>query len=289
MIAVLRSPSRRVYDEAILVLRALEIPFERRYVGGAYEIHVREEDASRASRELVEYMREEPLVPERLAGAARRGRPWPGAVAYVVIIVLCYQLADRHLFGLDWWGSGMLDASAVRAGAWWRTITALMLHSGVEHIVSNIVFGAFFGALLAEATGNGLGWLIFVLSGFLGNAANVLVRSGEHYAVGASTAIFGAIGALAAHELARGWTDARDMARRWAPLIGGVILLGYLGAGGENTDVLAHVTGFVAGVVLGLGAGRARLLRRAGPRLQAAFAAVAVLLLVVAWAFALGA
>jgi membrane associated rhomboid family serine protease len=289
MIIVLRTPSRRVFDEGTLVLKALEIPFERASHGGLYELLVHDEHAARASRELVEYLNEDPLVPEQLATAARRGRPWPGALLYAVIVMTVFHLADRHI-GFDWWRAGVLDAAAVRAGEWWRTITALTLHTGLDHIASNLVFGAFFGALLAEATGNGLGWALFVMSGWLGNAANVLVRGGaDHRAVGASTAIFGALGALAAHEWARGWTDARDVARRWAPLVGGVMLLGFLGGGGENTDVLAHVTGFVCGLGLGYLGARLRPLREAGPRMQTFLAILAVAIVVGGWVAALSA
>ena len=148
------------------------------------------------------------------------------------------------------------------------------------------MFGAFFGALLAEACGNGVAWSIVVLSGVLGNVANVLLRGGDHRAVGASTAIFGTLGALAAHEWARGWTDAADVARRWAPLVGGFILLGMLGAGGGNTDVVAHATGFACGLALGVLAARSTLLQRAGRRTQRVLAAAACAALVVAWASA---
>jgi hypothetical protein len=37
----------------------------------------------------------------------------------------------------------------------------------------------------------------------------------------------------------------------WKPVVGGVALLGLLGAGGVNTDLLAHLYGFVAGLVFG--------------------------------------
>ena len=287
MIPILRSPSRDVYDEAVLVLTALGIPFEKDTHGGIYAIYVHAEDADRANAELVGFLNEDPLVPEQLAAAARRGRPWPGAVVYALLIVLVFHFADRHLFGVNWWRLGLIDGDAIRDGEWWRAITALTLHNGLDHLASNLVFGALFGALLAEATGNGLGWGITVLSGFLGNLAHVFIRTGDHRAVGASTAIFGAVGALAAHELVRGWTDTRDIARRWAPLVGGVILLGYLGGGGDNTDVLAHVTAFVAGAVLGLLAARLGLLRRCGRRAQAALALGSLALLAAGWFFAI--
>jgi membrane associated rhomboid family serine protease len=39
--------------------------------------------------------------------------------------------------------------------------------------------------------------------------------------------------------------------RRWSPLIGGVLLLAFTGVGGERTDVAAHLTGFLAGMLIG--------------------------------------
>jgi membrane associated rhomboid family serine protease len=38
---------------------------------------------------------------------------------------------------------------------------------------------------------------------------------------------------------------------RWAPLVGGAVLLGWLGTAGEGTDIVAHALGFVVGVALG--------------------------------------
>jgi membrane associated rhomboid family serine protease len=42
----------------------------------------------------------------------------------------------------------------------------------------------------------------------------------------------------------------QSLARRWAPLIAGVVLLGWFGAG-EGTDIVAHVLGFAMGCLLG--------------------------------------
>ncbi len=287
MKAVLRSPSRRVHDEGAYVLTALGIPFQSGYAGGLYVLDVAADEADRAGRELVEYFHEDPLAPHSLVAPTRRGRPWPGALLYIAIVCVVYGFSGQRAFGIDWWGEGLLDAARIRNGEWWRAITALTLHADIGHIISNVIFGAFFGALLAEACGNGLGWSIVVLSGFVGNLLNVAVRSGGHRAVGASTAIFGALGALAAHEWARGWTDAADVARRWAPLVGGIILFGMLGLGDADTDVVAHATGFACGAVLGVAAARLRILRRVGRRSQRVLAVVAVGALVAGWAMAL--
>ncbi len=289
MTAVLRSASPEMCDEAALVLSALEIPFERAREGRVHVLIVADADAARASAELVDYLREPPLVeaePRRVA----RGRAWPGAVVYVALLGALHWAATYGAFGRAWYAAGRLDGERFREGEWWRAVTSLGLHAGAGHLVSNVVFGALFGALLAEACGAGLAWLLFLAAGVLGNVADVVLRPEPHTAVGASTAIFGAIGALGAHEWVRGFHGARDVLRRAAPLVGGVILLGYLGGGGgsaENTDVLAHVTGFVAGTALGLVAAAWRPLRTAGTRLQALCAAAALVVFAAGWCVAL--
>jgi membrane associated rhomboid family serine protease len=87
------------------------------------------------------------------------------------------------------------------------------------------------------------------------------------------------------------WMERRHTLRpsfsRWAPLVGGAVLLGFLGAGGARTDVAAHLMGFLCGSVLG--AVHARWAhRRIAPRnRQAVMGAVAVAVLAMAWAIAL--
>jgi hypothetical protein len=39
--------------------------------------------------------------------------------------------------------------------------------------------------------------------------------------------------------------------RNASPLLGGLALLAFTGTGGENTDILAHLAGFVVGTALG--------------------------------------
>ena len=84
-------------------------------------------------------------------------------------------------------------------------------------------------------------------------------------------------------------------ARRWGPLVAGVILLGWTGSGGgsedgagaQNVDLVGHVAGFVVGVVLGALAAlpwSRRMLDRV-PQWLAGGAALASLAL--AWSFAL--
>ena len=64
--------------------------------------------------------------------------------------------------------------------------------------------------------------------------------------VGASTAVFGALGAVAALQA----RDPEQRRRAWAPLGAGVALLAFLGTG-KRADFAGHFCGFLAGVLLG--------------------------------------
>ena len=74
--------------------------------------------------------------------------------------------------------------------------------------------------------------------------------------VGASTAVFAAVGLLVAHGMI--WSHGGQGFRRhrsWlVPFGGGLGLLGVFGSGGDglNVDVGAHLAGFVAGVAVGM-------------------------------------
>ena len=166
-------------------------------------------------------------------------------------------------------------------------MTSLTLHADIEHLSGNLFFGALFGVLVTQILGSGVGWLAILLAGFGGNAVNALVQPAIHRSLGASTAVFGALGLLVGYEWLRRRQVALPAVRRWAPPVLGAFLLGWLGFGGENTDVLAHVFGFGCGVLLGIplaiGDGRRWFESESRQRLAGGAAAV---LLCVAWALA---
>jgi hypothetical protein len=68
--------------------------------------------------------------------------------------------------------------------------------------------------------------------------------------------------------------------------VAGVILLGFTGAGGERTDVLAHLTGFAMGALAGVTHATWRVPR--GAVAQAAAGLLSLALVGVAWILALG-
>jgi membrane associated rhomboid family serine protease len=271
-----------------MVLDAAGIAAEIDPYPGGWRVLVSEDDLPAAVHELEDYV-EEMRDERRLPPPSIQIRPGGGAgvLAYVVTLVGTAGLAGRYAFGADWFEVGRLESWAVVEGQWWRAFTALTLHVDPAHLVSNLAFGAVFGFLAAQALGGGVAWLGILLAGGAGNLVNAYLQPPQHAAIGASTAVFGALGVLVALSLHHWRKRSGGLVRRWSPLIGGFLLLASTGMGGERTDVLAHVTGLLAGILVGFGASfvPSPVLDERSNQVMAACAALAVLLL--SWAIAL--
>lgn len=209
-----------------------------------------------------------------------------GAAIWAYVLFTVFALQGRYGFGFDWAAAGRVDVAAIRGGEGWRAVTALTLHADAAHLFVNIGMGAVFGSLLAREVGVGLAWLLILIGGTVGNLMNVMVQRPWHTAIGASTAVFAALGLLAAYL----WTGKRlirdSWARRWAPVVGAGVMLAWLGTGSERTDIVAHLTGFLAGFAMGAALGRVVRLPAADPMRQWLLGMVSVLFVTVAWGFA---
>ena len=270
----------------VLVSRGIDCRLVPQTDGGV-ALTVTPPDAGRARRELARYAEENrqqsrPPLPLRSLTAGL-----DGALTYCAVLFFLYGAPRRQAFSWDWWSAGAAQAGLIADGEWWRTLTALGLHADIGHLASNLVFGSALGLLLAQLLGTGLAWLAILLAGGLGNALSALIQPATHSAVGASTAVFGALGILATLAWQRQAAIWRLRLRRWLPLAAGAMLLAYLGFGGERTDIVGHVAGFVAGGVLGAGLafGGPRLLQ--GARAQWACGTAALALFALAWLLAL--
>jgi rhomboid protease GluP len=279
--------SQAVCLEYALVLEAKGIPYERVESDGAWLLLVTRPLAQAAADELTRYAAERavrreapaPFVP--FAGSAM------GAAVYAFILILVAYCAGIELFGVDWLRVGALESKAGAAGEWWRAVTALTLHLDQEHLLGNLLFGIGIGVLAGRMFGPGFAWLGILLSGAAANFADMLVSPLGHRAVGASTAVFAALGLLAGF----GWSERRNLRDRrfyrWAPLFAGVCLLALLGAGSEHVDVLGHLLGFMAGIAVGWIFARAGLPRTRSAAFQLTTGAIAAALLGGAWFLAL--
>lgn len=285
MPAVVYRGSKLLCREYSLVLEAKGIEHDARQSGELWLLSVAPSVLHAAYGELSRYAAERsvprslPMLAEPFAGAVF------GAVGYGVILLSTAYCAGVALFGADWLSLGALDAGAVRE--WWRALTALTLHLDQEHLLGNLLFGVFAGIAAGRLLGPGVAWASILGAGGLANYVEILIAPANHRAVGASTAVFAALGLIAG----LAWRQRLSLReRRWnafAPLIAGICLLTLLGAGTEHVDVLGHGLGFLFGLGFGWIYARAGIPRDHGRRLQILTGAATVALLFVAWTLAL--
>jgi rhomboid protease GluP len=271
--------------DVALVLDARSVPNRLERHGARWTVNVPGAHFDAARTEVLAWLAEN----SKPAGGERRlsvlGSGWPGVVMWVATLLIVAAASTRQYLGLDWYALGSADAGAIVAGEYWRTLTALMLHADTVHLMGNIVFGSFFGYYVGRYLGEGFGWSMILLGGVLGNAVNAWVQAPMHRSVGASTAVFAALGILTAYRWLRGFEPHTSWRVRFAPLYAGIALLAFTGTAGESTDLGAHLFGFVTGLMLGLLA--TRLAERLRRGTQLVLTAVCLASCFLAWRFAL--
>ncbi len=179
-------------------------------------------------------------------------------VAFVLIAgVLCASYWMQTRTGGEWLlSNGCMDSLKVWQGEWWRVITSLLLHADIGHLAANLGFGFIFAWFVIRRWGNMAGWQYILLAGILGNTLTAVTYCWiSHLSIGASTAVMGAIGLLAG---ASAWErrHEKNSGIGWlspvgVSLLGGAALFALLGTGGERTDIVGHLWGWVSGLLVG--------------------------------------
>jgi rhomboid protease GluP len=240
---------------------------------GRWALVVDDGDAPAAEAALAAWEAENSSRPE-VAARPDYGRSLGGAAAGLAILAFAVYAGFRPEGSLVERGSA--DAARMLDGEWWRAATGLTLHADLAHVAANAVAIAVFLCAVARRLGPALSAWLALATGVLGNVLTALVVHGGHVSIGASTAVFGALGTLSALQVPRRGA--------WLTLGVGVALLGILGTG-ARADLLAHLFGFAAGVTAGLAVRRMAPPRRS--LLQPAIALLAVVPVVLAWRLAL--
>ncbi len=289
---VFRSARLAECDERVLVLAAVGIGSKIGIDGAQCVVLVEEREAGPAALHLQQYELERRPPPPLAVPPPPHAGAWLGCVVYAVTLLSVALLVSNGVWRLDAFDVGELDGAQVQAGQWWRAWTALTLHLDGEHLAANLAAGIWFGYLAGRQIGAGNAWLLIVTGAALANLLEALPGPPAHRSVGASTLVFTALGLLAAHSWRLRFSRSQTWALRWAPLVGGVVLLGWFGAGGDDNtgarvDVVGHVAGFVTGALLGVLAARSWG-RRALARVPQWLGGVAALAsIAIAWGCAL--
>lgn len=283
--------SKRQIRRWALVLEARRVPYRTEQFDGFRCLLVPSQHYQQALDELRSFeeanrnwppspLQQNPLVDNRLA-------------TFSVLLLLAtfhnLTLLDIALLNhtsVDWLQIGNAHAGKIMRGEWWRLVTALTLHADWLHLLGNLFIGGIFIVRLCRDLGSGPAWSLLLAAGILGNSLNSYLQSPAHQAVGASTAIFGGVGILAALSLVR---YRHDLRHRWPlPVAGALGLLALLGSAGERTDIGAHLFGFFCGFIIGfLAENYIARYGRPGRQLNRLLALGCIILVGTAWALAL--
>jgi rhomboid protease GluP len=292
-VEVFRSLTREACDDRAFMLSAVNIPSEIVASVAGYSVYVAHPQGALAAHHLWQYeqeMRRRQLAAIPAPPSPQHPDAWVGTVFYVVLLVLIALVVVKGWGRADLFTLGELDSARVQQGQWWRALTALTLHLDIAHLVSNLGAGAAFGYLASRQIGAGTAWLLIVLAAGSSNFIEAWLGTTSHRSVGASTAVFAALGLLAAHAWRTRLSPSHRWARRWAPLVAGVVLLGLLGSGAGQepqgdikTNLVAHALGFAMGAALGVAAALPSIKARLSRMPQGVAGAIAFALPVLAW------
>ncbi len=123
------------------------------------------------------------------------------AIIGFTVFVYLLQMASVAILGyavyeIDWLEIyGARFNTAIRAWEVWRFITPVFLHGSMAHIFFNMYALLSIGTLLERHFGHGRFVWLYFLGAFSGNVFSFLFTGENGYSVGASTAVFGLIGA----------------------------------------------------------------------------------------------
>jgi len=282
---------KRKLKNWMLVLQSRQIPCRSEKLNSKWQLLVPVDQYQNACHELQQYETENRNWPPPPPIERKLHENTAATIWILVLLAIFHNVTQQQiiLFGhhpVNWVELGNAHAEKILHGEWWRLITALTLHSGPMHLASNIALGGIFMVRLCRLLGSGRAWFLVLSAGALGNLLNAMIQSPDHRAIGASTAVFGAVGLLATINMLYFRSNLR---RRWPlPLAAALGLLALLGASGENTDIGAHLFGFLSGIGLGLVSEYfTRELRQPWRRIDGELAFLSLSLVLITWWLAL--
>lgn len=209
-------------------------------------------------------MDESPLPPEAPEPPEKVYLPVPGTTRFIITPMLvamniAYFLAMVSL-GVPATAPSALDVLPFGAnfgpltinGEWWRLLASTFIHFGLLHLAINMWGLWNLGSLVERLFGNVRFLVVYLLSGLGGSAASLLWHPNV-ISAGASGAVFGIAGALAAFLYAARVHLQETAVRRLLPtlliIIAANLMFGLTVPGIDNAG---HIGGLVIGAVLGV-------------------------------------
>ena len=140
------------------------------------------------------------------------------------------------------WGGNLGELSL--HGEWWRLWTATYLHAGFMHLVGNMLLLAMAGGVVQARIGQFPLLVAYTLCGLAGGLFSAF-GSPQVVSVGASGAIAGIVGILVVLQASG---RAPEVSGAW---VAQIVVINGLYSFAPNVDWLAHLGGFLAGLLAG--------------------------------------
>lgn len=191
---------------------------------------------------------------EELKRFLRTRQPFNLVIVMINIVVLLILSFMGNVESADF----MLEHGAnyaplvVEGQEYYRLVTSMFLHFGLDHLVNNMLILLFLGDMLEHLAGRFRYLLIYLGGGIAGNILSVLwdMRSGSFaVSAGASGAVFAVIGALIFVVLRNRGRIEGMTGRRLIFMAALSVLEGLTSSGIDNS---AHIGGLAAGFLLAL-------------------------------------
>lgn len=134
----------------------------------------------------------------------------------------------------------------------YRLLTSMFLHSDFEHLANNMLVLFFVGDNLERAAGKIKYLIIYFGSGIIAGISSIsynMIKDSLVLSIGASGAIFGIVGAMV-YILLVNKGRMEDISSRQIILF--TIFSLYGGIANANIDNIAHIGGFIGGIILAL-------------------------------------
>jgi membrane associated rhomboid family serine protease len=148
------------------------------------------------------------------------------------------------------WGSNLVPLTV--DGEWWRLGSSIFLHFGVIHLLLNMWVLHANGRMVERMFGSTRFLVLYLFAGLCGSLASAAWNPAVNSA-GASGAIFGVLGGLAAFLVTKRSRVPREVIRAQRMSVGAFVFFNVAnGIAHQGIDNAAHLGGLVGGFLIGL-------------------------------------
>lgn len=129
----------------------------------------------------------------------KRSKKKPAPVTVILVIINCLIFSTSIIVGDIFNENWMMNSVLISEGQYYRFFTAMFLHGGIEHLLSNMLLLYLLGEVVENKLGSVKYSIVYFISGILGNVVSytyVIMSNKDYVSLGASGAVYGIIGAM---------------------------------------------------------------------------------------------